>query len=330
MQQYKKSAFLLSALILTLAFGYFIFAWQEPSQNPPGGNVNKLTLEELNILSTSTFSGKLIFQSGIEATTTSGSPISGLNADLLDNVNASEIVDQAVAMAGGGSCFSEIQGWDGSNWVKLADFGWMTDKIYDPDGNYYELISGKVYKNGSLLYLKRSKWAVDDTKWTAVSSEPTGCTFSTSGICDDWGCPCEPSCSKKKEWIPPVTQTQTFNNPTRTCGYAYAYCIEGNSYPIDAEFKRDTNAEKFCQEQGYETYSSYTLTTLPHGNCYVEWSHWQNKWACAKQTWADIDVFSSITCTKTTPGYWQWYREGNVYFKCSDYMIPQFTKLRVK
>jgi hypothetical protein len=35
----KKLALLVSVFVLSLAFGYFIFAWTEPSQTPPGGNV---------------------------------------------------------------------------------------------------------------------------------------------------------------------------------------------------------------------------------------------------------------------------------------------------
>lgn len=36
----KKISFLFSVLILSLAVGAFIFAWTEPSQSPPGGNVS--------------------------------------------------------------------------------------------------------------------------------------------------------------------------------------------------------------------------------------------------------------------------------------------------
>ena len=35
----KPVAFLISILILSFAFGYFIFAWTEPSSSPPAGNV---------------------------------------------------------------------------------------------------------------------------------------------------------------------------------------------------------------------------------------------------------------------------------------------------
>jgi len=35
----KSIAFLISILVLTFTFGYFIFAWTEPSSSPPGGNV---------------------------------------------------------------------------------------------------------------------------------------------------------------------------------------------------------------------------------------------------------------------------------------------------
>lgn len=36
----KFVAFLISIFILTLAFGYFIFAWSEPTSPPPDGNVS--------------------------------------------------------------------------------------------------------------------------------------------------------------------------------------------------------------------------------------------------------------------------------------------------
>lgn len=39
MQNYKKIAFILSALVLTSIAGYLAFAWTEPTQAPPEGNV---------------------------------------------------------------------------------------------------------------------------------------------------------------------------------------------------------------------------------------------------------------------------------------------------
>ena len=348
---YKKIAFLGSVLILTFLIGYFIFAWQEPSQNPPGGNVSlpvqqggeaslkKLVVNEDSVFyATSTFlhdiifSKKIVFQEGATAEKISPGPIPGLDADTLDGIHLSEILEAA----SGSGCLSEVQGWDGSNWVKIADFGWMTDKIYDPDGNYYELKSGKVYKNGNLLSLKKSVWSARSDKWYSVDSEPD-CLYypssESSRTCDDYNCPCEPSCVKKSEWIPEKEETETFDNIGKhDCDVSTHLCA-GPEY-IGAQSFFSQTAKKFCQEKGYDTYVTYSTEPYTRG-CLAEYC---DRAHCYPPGWYCIYVgpgdnakrFTSITCKKTVPGHWQWYRQNSWWFNCRNKDVAQFTKLRVK